>query len=139
MPKPKLTVGICSGGTIRIETAVSLLSNVYNLWSEGITPNVLAQVGGYVDLNRSIVARDVLESDATHLLFIDNDMIFPDDAIKKLLDADKDIIGASYNVRLDPGSKDISGPTVKMMVDGKPLKISQLNHLGALLWVRVLC
>ena len=56
-------------------------------------------VGGYAAFNRNMSAKRALENKATHLMFIDADMIFPPDGINKLLDHDKDIILANYNSR----------------------------------------
>ena len=39
---------------------------------------------------------------ATHLLFIDSDMLFPPTALKTLLSRDKDIIGVEYHKRQFP-------------------------------------
>jgi hypothetical protein len=44
----------------------------------------------------------VLARGCTHLLFIDSDMSFPANGLKRLLDADKDIIGANYVRRVPP-------------------------------------
>ncbi len=119
----KLTIGMCSGGTVRVETVTSLVSNLINIAQNDIAPNLLFQVGGYVDINRNKLADRAIEGGFTHLMFIDADMIFPDDGIMRLLAHDKDIVGANYNVRLDPTSGEFSGPTVKMLVDGKPVSM----------------
>lgn len=52
--------------------------------------------------SRMWLARQALEKDATHLLFIDSDMLFPSDALEQLLSHDKDIIGVEYNKRKFP-------------------------------------
>jgi GT2 family glycosyltransferase len=92
-----------------------------------MAPNLLFQVGGYVDFNRNKLLQTCLEDKSTtHLMFIDADMIFPDDGIYRLLQHDKDIVGGNYNTRLNPTSKDFSGPTVKMLVDGEPVSMTEL-------------
>jgi hypothetical protein len=119
----QVTIGICSGGTIRAETVASLVSGMINIAQKGLAPNLLIQVGGYVDLNRNKIAQKAIAAGSTHLMFIDADMIFPEDGIYRLLEHDKDIVGANYNVRLDPTSATLSGPTVKMLVRGKPVSL----------------
>lgn len=47
-------------------------------------------------------AHQALEKDATHLLFIDSDMLFPSDALEQLLAHDKDIVGVEYHKRRFP-------------------------------------
>ncbi|MDE2030235.1 MAG: glycosyl transferase family 2, partial [Alphaproteobacteria bacterium] len=39
---------------------------------------------------------------ATHLLFLDTDMVFPADMLARLLAHDKDIVGATYSQRMPP-------------------------------------
>jgi hypothetical protein len=39
---------------------------------------------------------------ATHLMFFDTDMIFPADALTRLLPHNKDIVGATYSKRMPP-------------------------------------
>lgn len=119
----KVTIGICSGGTIRVETVASLVSNLINMAQRDLAPNLLFQVGGYVDVNRNKIVEEAIKGGSTHLIFIDADMIFPEDGIFRLLEHDRDIVAANYNVRLDPTSQDISGPTVKMLVDGKSVSM----------------
>lgn len=120
---PKLVVGVCSGGTIRVETVASLYSNLINLAQQNIPPNLLFQVGGYKDINCNVLVEDARKQGMTHIMFIDTDMIFPEDGISRLLSHNKDIVGGNYNVRLDPTSGEFSGPTVKMLVDGKPVSM----------------
>lgn len=108
---------------MRVETTTSLISNMINMAQRDLAPNLLFQVGGYVDVNRNKIVEEALKSKATHLMFIDSDMIFPEDGIFRLLEQNKDIIGANYNVRLDPTSAVLSGPTTKMLVGGIPMSM----------------
>lgn len=116
---PIVTIGICTGGTVRAETVASLVSNIINLAQDGTPAGLLLQIGGYVDVNRNKIVETALKGGTTHIMFVDADMIFPDDGVAKLLKLDKDIVGANYNIRLDPTADTLSGPTVKMLVDGK--------------------
>lgn len=119
-----VTIGICTGGSIRAETTMSLVSGMIKMAQANLPPSLLIQIGGYVDINRNVIARSILKENTTHLMFIDADMDFPDDGILRLLKQDKPVIGANYNVRLDPKSNTVTGPTVKMLVDGQPVSIA---------------
>ena len=55
--------------------------------------------------NRTWLVRQALEKDATHLLFIDTDMLFPSDALDQLLARKKDIVAANYHKRQFPLQK----------------------------------
>ncbi len=123
--KPKVTIGMCTGGTVRAETFVSTMGSVIQMAQEGYPVGLLVQIGGYVDVNRNKIAEECLKNGTTHLMFIDADMSFPADGIERLLKHNKDIVGGNYNVRLDPTSDVLSGPTVKMLVDGKPVSLTK--------------
>ena len=121
--KPRIVIGICSGGTIRTETVGSLFSAVFYVGAKtNEMPNMFLQIGGYVDLNRNKIAQEALKVKATHLMFIDGDHTFPEDAIMTLLNHKKDVIGGNYNIRREPLSG-AGGSAIKMLVDGKPVSV----------------
>jgi hypothetical protein len=55
-----------------------------------------------ISASRTWLVRKAIEKGATHLLFLDSDMLFPPDTLKRLLARDKDIIGVEYNKRTFP-------------------------------------
>lgn len=61
----------------------------------------MSVVGVHIHLLREEAAKSIVNSGASHVMFIDSDMMFPKDTIKKLLSRDKDIIGANYVQRVD--------------------------------------
>lgn len=50
----------------------------------------------YICRNRNDLVRLAREEGATHLMFMDNDMLLPHDVIARLLSADKDIVCGNY-------------------------------------------
>lgn len=52
--------------------------------------------------SRMWLVREAREKGATHLLFVDSDMLFPSDTLDKLLAQEKDIIAVEYNKRKFP-------------------------------------
>lgn len=52
--------------------------------------------------NRTWLVNEAIKSDATHILFVDCDMIFPADTIETLLAHNKEIVGVEYNARKFP-------------------------------------
>ena len=52
--------------------------------------------------NRNLMIRTAMEHDCTHVMFLDDDMTFPPDTIKRLLSHDKDIVGGLYLLRNYP-------------------------------------
>lgn len=49
-------------------------------------------IGGVIHESRNLLVEKALELDATHILFIDDDMVFPPEALIKLLENDVDIV-----------------------------------------------
>lgn len=70
---------------------------------------VVIKDGPNLPLNREVIAETAIERGCTHLLFIDNDMVFPNDALPTLLRHNKDIIGANYNMRRLPLQSTVKG------------------------------
>ena len=108
-----LLIGMCSGGTVRSETVTALIGAMDVLKGHGVGVNLRIMVGGYVSMNRNILVRSALEINATHLMFIDADHTFLPSSVQRLLDADKDIVGAPYNARPVPGKPVVS--TIKLI------------------------
>ena len=59
-------------------------------------------MGSEVAMQRQQLVDEVLETSATHLLWIDADMKFPVDALFSLLSHKVDIVGANYSTRVAP-------------------------------------
>lgn len=57
---------------------------------------------GYKNSALNLAVNAARKHGATHFMSIDNDMIFPPDGVNRLLEQDKDIIGATYNERRFP-------------------------------------
>src|SRR3990167_10149358 len=93
----KLAVGIATMGTIKTRTLFSLVQ----LFKKN-EANLITWEGCNVHQSRTNIVRTALKNDITHLLFVDSDMVFEPDALNILLEKDKDIIGANYNMRKFP-------------------------------------
>jgi GT2 family glycosyltransferase len=108
-----LTVGLCTGGVVQSETVTSLFGALDVIKGHGIGVNLSLQIGGYVAHNRNELVRVAQKNGSTHLMFIDADMIFQPSSIQRLIDHDKDVVGANYNARGVPGQPIIS--TLKLV------------------------
>lgn len=63
---------------------------------------VLAEGSFSVSENRNYIAVQALKKNCTHLLFIDDDMVFPPETLDRLLEAQKDVVGVVYHARALP-------------------------------------
>jgi choline kinase len=96
----KVVIGIPSNGYIRAETITSLIEAISYLKDSEVI--VSCPTGCHIHQLREYLAEQSLQLGATHLMFIDSDMIFEPQGIIKLIKADKPIIGGDYNYKLTP-------------------------------------
>lgn len=59
-------------------------------------------MGSEISSQRQQLVEQALETNATHILWLDSDMKFPIDIIDRLLSHDKDIIACNYSTRVPP-------------------------------------
>lgn len=74
------------------------LKNGINIKTPG-----LPEMNASLSFNRNRLVWLALQSGATHLLFIDDDMVYPDDSLARLLQWDKDIVCAVASQRREGG------------------------------------
>lgn len=80
--------------------------------------------------NRTWLVNYAIKNGATHLLFVDSDMIFPADTIPKLLAHKKEIIGVKYKKREFPISWVYKrDPALEGTTEPED-KIFTVNHVG---------
>jgi hypothetical protein len=96
------------------------MASLFNIVIEtGCGLHLFMPYGCYLHDNRNLAAKEALEVGASHLMFIDSDMAFPDNGIAILASRDKRVIGANYNRRQLP-------PTCTVKIsdkEGKLLKV----------------
>lgn len=130
----KILIGICCGGTIQAQTVVSLIGAINRLKEEGnIDYTVSIQIGGYKPASMNNIVKEAQAGKYDYFMSIDCDMIFPPDGMIRLLDNNKDIVGANYSVRGNAVNGNPREAVVKVVgKDGKKLnmQLSDLpNHL----------
>ena len=92
----KLALGIATTGQIKTRTFVSVMKLVKK---DPKNTFIIAWEGCNVHQSRINIVKRAQEGNCTHLLFIDSDMVFDDDAAEKLIARDKDIIGVNTHTR----------------------------------------
>jgi len=92
-----------TGGSVKTQTVYCLFSAAFKTVMDlGCGLHLFMPSGGFIDGARNEAAKEALEIGASHLMFIDSDMVFPDDGIMTLASRDKLVIGANYNRRVLP-------------------------------------
>ena len=84
-------------GKVHAEYAQSLLLAGYVLAKCGIEVSAtITKHNAFIDSARSIIVKSFLESDCTHLMFVDADLQFPDHAIAALVSAELPFCAGMY-------------------------------------------
>lgn len=96
----KVVVGLPATETMKAKTAHAI--GALLLHSADKVIDFLLIQSCDIASSRMWLAKQAVEKGATHLLFIDSDMLFPSDALDQLLARDKDIIGVEYHKRKFP-------------------------------------
>ncbi len=99
MTVTKLGIGIPSAGGCRVETALSLTTAS---WFTGVPMQCLTYIGCYIHIGRESIAKQALDNECSHLLFVDSDVICQHDSIARLMAHNVDIVGARYNKKVSP-------------------------------------
>lgn len=105
MPVTKLGIGTATAGLMEARTAFSLATAMQYV---PVPMQMFLGIGCYIHHNRDVIVRQALESECSHLLFVDSDIMFQADSIARLIARDLDVVGARYNKRVMPIT-----PTVK--------------------------
>lgn len=99
IPEKRIVVGVATYGNISPEHYVSMLS-FYAKEKERV--KIVVEPYTYIHVARTNILTKAISLNATHVLFIDDDMIFGKDALDKLLSHNKEIVGGLYYKRIAP-------------------------------------
>ena len=88
----RILIGIAASDYIRTQTTGMLIA----LFKARPDMRLIIKQSPYVHDNREQIADDFLETDCSHLFFVDSDMLFKPDVLDSLLAHNKDIVGARY-------------------------------------------
>lgn len=94
-----VALGIPSGDMVHADFAMSLALLCQN---PGATVALVNAKSSLVPLGRNQCVGAAQAMKASHIFFIDTDMVFPPDTLKRLLSHGKDIVGATYAKRAAP-------------------------------------
>lgn len=95
--KARVIVAMPAQGSVKAKTSLCLAEmclkyghRISEVWTLSNT---------YLHRSREKLMAAAVESDASHLMFIDSDVIFPPDGMERLLRQKKGIIGATYHLK----------------------------------------
>lgn len=91
-PYPAGRVGVATGGVVREPVFFYSFENL----RVPVGTRVAGQDSAYLHENRNGMVKRMLETDAQWLAFVDDDNVFPNNMIMRLLAHDKPIVGSLY-------------------------------------------
>lgn len=96
----RVVIGMGCTDIVKAKTLESLMGVLITSGSE--VSGFAMRQGGDIVSARTFCAQYAIEHNATHIFFVDSDMFFPPDTLKRLLAHDKDIVTVEYNRRKLP-------------------------------------
>lgn len=98
----KIIIGVpvADNDAMRALTAQAISGAI--IGADGLVVDMVLRRSCDIVSNRTWLVRYAIEQGATHLLFVDADMLFPADLIPKLLAHKKEIVGVKYKKREFP-------------------------------------
>jgi hypothetical protein len=121
---------IPSSDTMMTDTAMAMNRLIVNAASD-ISLAVINPRFGSIAMGRYIGVRDAIEFGATHILFIDSDMVFPPRALRILLEHEEKIVGITYPKR--DGSGEMVGKLGKIKNPNSDLILAENLGMGLML------
>ena len=94
----RLAIATPSTGTVKTKTVESLVK-LFKKYPDAL---FLSHEGSIIHHMRERLVKKAIELECTHLLFVDSDMVFEPSTVAKLIEDDKDIVGANCNRRKLP-------------------------------------
>lgn len=121
-PKIIIAVPCADAATMKARTAHSIGCNI--ITSASKITDFLLRISCDVVSSRTWLVNEAIKRGGTHILFVDSDMVFPDDTVDKLLAHGKEIVGVEYNKREFP-LKGVFEP-----LEEKADELYKAKHLG---------
>ena len=105
-PKPSVMIAMPCYDSVKVNTMVAIVKVIQQLSKSGIQVGINTMKSPLIHQARNYLTSVFLDSDFTHLLFIDSDVEFEPEAILRMLVAKKDVICTPYRVKsLDVSQK----------------------------------
>lgn len=103
-PQQKVKMAVCVPCRDQVQSTFTycLVQLVQHCNRMGLPINVFMQTGSLISRQRQELASMAIKSGATHILWLDSDMIFPPTVAEALLSHQLDIVACNYSTRSTP-------------------------------------
>lgn len=120
----KVCTGVSSARDWKVNFGISYSGMIVTSITSGVSISPAIVRNTYIHEARNFLVRMALDAKADYLLFLDDDMEFPTDALLRLLKHKKDIIGPIYARRVAPHVA-LGQP----LIDGEPIPQGGLTRM----------
>lgn len=129
MKKPNVSVSIPSRDEWKAVFGYSLLRMFIS--TESCTQNLRLCRGSVIPGNRNTLVNKALEDGATHVLFIDTDMVFPADTLDRLLAHNKPLVFANCCTRsLNPAKPTAQKNGIQVWTERESTGLQEVDRCG---------
>ena len=97
--KPSVMIAMPCYDSVKVNTMVAVIKVIQQLAKSGVAVGINTIKSPLIHQARNYLTSVFLDSDFTHLLFIDSDVEFEPEAVLRMLVAKKDVICTPYRVK----------------------------------------
>ena len=97
--KPSVMIAMPCYDSVKVSTMISIIKLVQQLAKSGVAVGINTMKSPLIHQARNYLTSVFLNSDFTHLLFVDSDVEFEPEAVLRMLVANKDVICTPYRVK----------------------------------------
>lgn len=123
-----VSIGMALYDKVCAQTLVSLLATIQYRRTFDVHLNIVR--GTYLHQSRALLVDRAHAAGASHLLFVDADMMFPADTVERLLAHQRPIVGVTYNTRTNPTTSTIKPLAMPSGVFTLPDTVFEVAALG---------
>lgn len=100
-PRPLVQISMPCGDDIKCDTMLSLVAVLFSCQPYA-RPALQTIQGSSISWLRNCLVETALKANADYVLFVDSDMTFPADALARLMNRNRAIVGATYTRKRPP-------------------------------------
>lgn len=131
----RISIGIPTGGTCNMKFTGSLVCMISSIASNGIRTMPEASVEVGVDIvgstswiaNREQIVKNAIAADKTHILWLDDDMVFHPAVVDSLMGRRLPIVATNYLIKTEPEAE---AQFVAVSLDGKHRVVTHEGSTG---------
>jgi GT2 family glycosyltransferase len=129
----RIVIGVPSGDLVLVDFAIALSGLIAHSLARGQIVDLINSRNSLLPRSRHRRVKAAIAQGATHILFLDSDMVFPKNALDLLLNTERDIVGCNYLTRQPPFK-----PTCRDE-DFTPIRLNALTGISEVAYIATGC